>query len=152
MFPRATALGIISKGDSILLEEQVGKHSNGEGLYYRPIGGTIELGERSDETLVREFKEELGTEIVIKRYMSCIENIFKIDGRIGHEITQVYLAEFKDKSFYQKAVLSVVEGEKTTVAKWVRIEDFLVRDKVLYPNGLIDLLILSYSIQNQSIE
>lgn len=69
MFPRANTLGIVIKDSYILLEEKEGKHSKGEGIYYRPIGGTIEFGERSDETLIREFKEELGVDIFIKRYV-----------------------------------------------------------------------------------
>ncbi|GAQ19031.1 DNA mismatch repair protein MutT [Oceanobacillus picturae] len=70
MFPRANTLGIIIKDNCILLEEKEGTHSKGEGYYYRPIGGTIELGEKSEETLVREFYEELGLEIAITRYIS----------------------------------------------------------------------------------
>ncbi|MDI7741194.1 NUDIX domain-containing protein [Lysinibacillus fusiformis] len=140
MFPRAKALGIISKGDAILLEEKQGKHSKGEGLFYRPIGGTIELGERSDETLIREFQEELGCEIAIKSYLSCLENIFKIEGKIGHELVQVYLVEFKDKSLYQKEVFDVMEGEKITLARWISKEDIFEGRKVLYPDGLAKLI------------
>ncbi|WP_167355884.1 NUDIX domain-containing protein [Paenibacillus oryzisoli] len=32
----------------------------GTGFNYRPVGGTIELGEHSQEALIREFQEELG--------------------------------------------------------------------------------------------
>jgi hypothetical protein len=46
MYPRANTLGIIVKDNYLLLEELKGKHSKGIGFYYRPIGGTIELGER----------------------------------------------------------------------------------------------------------
>jgi 8-oxo-dGTP pyrophosphatase MutT (NUDIX family) len=140
LFPRANTLGIIFKGNYILLEEQEGKHSKGEGLYYRPIGGTIELGEKSDETLVREFNEELGIEIVIIRYISCIENIFMIDNNTGHEITQIYLAGFKDENLYQKEDFKVTEGNKLTKAKWVLKEELFSGEKELYPNGLTELL------------
>jgi 8-oxo-dGTP pyrophosphatase MutT (NUDIX family) len=88
MYPRANSLGLIIKDNNILLEEQEGKHSKGIGYYYRPIGGTIELGERSNETLIREIHEELGVEVVIRRYITCLENIFRVDESIGHEITQ----------------------------------------------------------------
>ncbi|MUK89295.1 NUDIX domain-containing protein [Ornithinibacillus sp. L9] len=140
MYPRANTLGIITKDNYILLEEKEGKHAKGEGLYYRPIGGTIELGERSDETLIREFNEELGIEILITRYISCIENIFMIDKNIGHEITQIYLTEFKDESLYHKEVFAITEGNRTTKAKWILKEELFSGEKVLYPNGLTKLL------------
>lgn len=140
MYPRANTLGIIVKDNYILLEEQEGKHLKGIGSYYRPIGGTIEFGERSNETLVREFSEELGVEVVVRGYISCIENIFKIDENIGHEITQIYLVDFKDRNLYQQEYFTVSEGNKITCAKWISKEEFFSGEKVLYPNGLKELL------------
>jgi 8-oxo-dGTP pyrophosphatase MutT (NUDIX family) len=140
MYPRANTLGIILKNNYILLEEQEGKHSKGDGLYYRPVGGTIELGERSDEALLREYMEELGIEIIIKQYLSCIENIYKIDGNVGHEITQLYLVDFKDKNLYQKELFTVREVNKITYAKWIHKEDLITGKKVLYPDGFSELL------------
>lgn len=140
MYPRAKTLGLIIKDNYILLEEQEGKHSKGIGYYYRPIGGTIELGEKSDETLIREFREELDVEIIINRYISCVENIFRIDDKIGHELTQMYLVDFKDKKLYQKENFTVSEGMKVTAAKWVSKDEIISGKKVIYPNGLKDLL------------
>ncbi|MBM7621100.1 8-oxo-dGTP pyrophosphatase MutT (NUDIX family) [Bacillus tianshenii] len=140
MYPRANTLGIIMKDNYILLEEQEGKHSKGIGSYYRPIGGTIEFGERSNETLVREFSEELGVEVVVRGYISCIENIFKIDEKVGHEITQIYLVDFKDTNLYQQEYFTVSEGNKITYAKWISKEEIFSGEKVLYPNGLTELL------------
>lgn len=140
VYPRANSLGLIIKDNYILLEEQEGKHSKGKGYYYRPIGGTIELGEKSNETLTREFYEELGVEIVIRRYISCLENIFRIDGNMGHELTQMYLVDFKDVKLYQRESFTVSEGVKVTVAKWLSKEEIISGEKVLYPNGLKDLL------------
>jgi ADP-ribose pyrophosphatase YjhB (NUDIX family) len=140
MYPRANTLGIIIKNDYILLEEQTGKHSMGHGLFYRPIGGTIEFGERSDETLLREYMEELGVEIIIIRYLTCIENIYKIHEKTGHEITQLYLAEFKDKTLYQKEIFTVREADRITYAKWIQKEEVVTGKKILYPEGLSELL------------
>ena len=55
MYPRAKTLGILLYDEQILVEEFHGKHSKGEGTYYRPIGGTIEFGEKSTDALVREY-------------------------------------------------------------------------------------------------
>lgn len=140
MYPRAKALGIVIWDNKILLEEQIGIHSQGNGFYYRPIGGTIELGEKSNETIIREYKEEIAENIEIKCYISCLENIFRIDESIGHEIIQIYLVKFRDTTLYQKKSFKVVEGSKTTYAKWISLKDIVEGKKILYPNGLNELL------------
>lgn len=124
MQPRANTLGILFNENSILLEEQEGKHSRGTGIFYRPIGGTIEFGERSSVALKREYKEELGVDINIKQYITCVENIFQIDDKIGHEITQLYEIQFVDNILYNKTQYEVVELNKHTVAKWISINKY----------------------------
>lgn len=140
MYPRANTLGLIIRNNEILLEEKEGKHSKGTGKFYRPIGGTIELGEKSSETIIREYSEEIAVDVKIKRYIACLENIFRIDGDIGHEITQIYLLEFIDRTLYQKEIFKVVEGNKTTFARWIPLEDIMTGKKVLFPDGLTELL------------
>lgn len=110
------------------------------GIYYRPIGGTIELGEKSSETIIREYIEEIAVDIEIKLYIGCIENIFRIDGNLGHEITQIYSVEFIDQNLYQKESFKVVEGRKNTFTKWISIEEIIAGKKILFPNGLTELL------------
>ena len=140
MYPRAKALGLIFKDHHVLLEEYEGKHSKGTGYFYRPIGGTIELGEKSVETLIREFKEEIKVEILVKDYISCVENIFKIDSNLGHEIIQFYLVEFTDKTLYRKESYEITEGNKITYAKWISIVEILEGKKVVFPEALVELL------------
>lgn len=140
MFPRANTLGLIYRNNEILLEENEGRHSRGTGVYYRPIGGTIELGEKSIETIQREFYEELATDIEVRRHITCLENIFEIEGSIGHEITQIYEVIFKDSALYQKDSYQVVEGNRVTYAKWIPLEDLFNGKKLLYPEELINFL------------
>ncbi len=136
MHPRANTLGIVFNENSILLEQQEGKHSKGSGIYYRPIGGTIELGEYSYDALKREYREEIDVDIKIKKYLTCIENIFQIDEAIGHEITQIYLVEFIDHLLYKNKQFQVVELNKRTIAKWIPIKDILHNDFFIYPAEL----------------
>jgi hypothetical protein len=70
--------------------------------------------------------------LLSKDIFSCIENIYKIDENIGHEITQIYFVDFKDRNFYQK--VHVTEGNKITRAKWFSKEEIFSSEKVLYPN------------------
>lgn len=138
MRPRANTLGIVLRDRYVLLEEQNREHSKGTGPYYRPIGGTIELGEKSSEALVREFKEEINADIEIDQYLTCLENIFTLNNQIGHEITQLYAVSFKDECLYEKELFKVSEQGKESTAKWVDLEDVWKDSFVVYPTGLKD--------------
>src|SRR5437773_12568037 len=56
--PRTTALAVIRDADRLLLSEVPDAVKNVVG--YRPLGGTIEFGERGHETVAREIREEIG--------------------------------------------------------------------------------------------
>lgn len=58
--------------------------------FHRPLGGSIEFGERSDEAVVREIHEELEATFVDPDLLGILENIFTIDGETGHEVVFVY--------------------------------------------------------------
>ncbi|MFC4409083.1 NUDIX hydrolase [Chungangia koreensis] len=149
MRPRANTLGILFKGGKVLLEENVARHSKGYGTYYRPIGGTIELGERSQQALVREFQEELQVEVSVLKSLGCLENIYKVKGRIGHEITLLYTVEFVDSSLYEKESFIMTEGNKITTAKWMDVRDLI--EKVVFPDGLIELLEIEFARQMEKV-
>ncbi|QFT90897.1 hypothetical protein FIU87_19815 [Bacillus sp. THAF10] len=142
--PRANTLGVLVRDSYILLEEQTGRHSGGTDNFYRPIGGTIELGERSDETLIREYQEEINAKIEIKSYIACLENIYTIENVTGHEITQLYEVKFMDHALYQKEEFQVTEPGKTSTAKWIPLQKVLNDEIILYPIGLKEILQKNY--------
>lgn len=135
-YPRAKVFGILQSGQRILVEEFEGEHSRGIGIYYRPIGGSIEFGEKSTDTLVREFEEELEVTVEIKKFIVCIENIFVINEQIGHEIILVYKVDFADKRNYNRNRFAIQENGEISFAKWIGIQDFVKGEKVLFPDGL----------------
>lgn len=140
MYPKAKALGIVYRGNEVLLERKEGRHSRGSGTYYRPIGGTIELGEKSNYTIRREFFEELSIDVEVLRYIACIENIYEIEGITGHEVTQIYELSFKDVTLYQRETFKGFEDTQTISAKWVHIKDFCDGKELIYPQDLINFL------------
>ncbi|WP_432357927.1 NUDIX hydrolase [Sporosarcina sp. UB5] len=139
-YPRAKVIGILESGHRILVEEFEGNHSRGNGMYYRPIGGSIEFGEKSAEALIREFNEELKVNVEIDRFIGCIENIFIINEQIGHEIILVYKVNFVDKENYNRTLFNIQENENVSFAKWINIMDFVTGEKVLFPNSLAEKL------------
>ncbi|PJE64045.1 MAG: hypothetical protein COU90_04195 [Candidatus Ryanbacteria bacterium CG10_big_fil_rev_8_21_14_0_10_43_42] len=62
------ARAIITDGDYILLARAIGN-----GNTFLP-GGHIELGEKAEEALVREIKEELGVDSTIRSFLDAVEN------------------------------------------------------------------------------
>lgn len=91
------AFGLAIHDSRLLVQEY---HTDDE-TYYRPLGGSIELGEKSAHTVIREYKEELHTEVEITAYLGCLENIFHLDGEIAHEIIQLYSLRLLDTSLYK---------------------------------------------------
>src|SRR6476619_6756649 len=68
--------------------------------FYRPLGGSIEFGERSAATVTRELREELDAELTNLSYLGTLENIFTYNGEAGHEIVLVYTADFARPDLY----------------------------------------------------
>lgn len=135
---RPLALGIVWRGDEILVFEAY-DHVKDE-TYYRPLGGGIEFGERSQETLRREFREELGVELASVRYLATTENIFICNGKRGHEIVLLYETTLADQSFYERETFEVHEESETLTARWMELRKFQTDGLPLYPDGLLQLL------------
>ena len=110
-------------------------------LFYRPPGGRIEFGERSVVALRREMKEELGVEIGAPKLLGVLEDLFTVDGQLGHEIVFVYDAKFEDPALYESDRLAGTESDGTSFnATWLDIEAMDSETPPVYPDGLIEML------------
>jgi len=108
--------------------------------FYRPLGGKIEFGEHSAETLVREMEEELGERIHALTFLGCIENIFTYNDEPGHEIVMVYDARFGNPALYEADTLTAHDGDAELKVVWKDLEFFKRGEAPLYPEGLLELL------------
>jgi 8-oxo-dGTP pyrophosphatase MutT (NUDIX family) len=106
----------------------------------RPLGGTIEFGESSHDTIVREIREELGAEITNLSYLGTLENIFTYNGEVGHEIVLMYRGDFVDPSFCERSPIDGIENGNPIRAIWVPVEDFERGLMPLYPAGLLEII------------
>ena len=111
---RPLAICVFSHQGRILVSE--GYDSVKKQTFYRPLGGKIEFGEPSAETVRRELLEEIGYEVGDLHYLATLENIFTYNGQKGHEIILIYDGDFKDKGFTGLAEIEGHEEEPRAAA------------------------------------
>ena len=133
---RPIAICVCRDGERILVTEFREKGR----LYYRPLGGTIEFGERGAEAVRREFREEIAAELTEVRYVGMLENIYTNEGVRGHEIALVFDGRLSDASLYEKDVIQGDELGQPFQAVWKRLDEFGPEKPPVYPEGLIELL------------
>jgi len=138
---RPLAICVFRDGERIFAAE--GYDEVKQQCFYRPLGGRIEFGECSEQTIVRELREEIGAEVSDLRYLGTLENIFTFNGEMGHEIVLIYDGKFVDKSIYQREGLEGHEDDDesgTFRAVWKPLSFFRQGHAPLYPDGLLGLL------------
>ena len=109
-------------------------------LYYRPLGGAIEFGERGAETVRREFREEIAVELTEIRYLGMLENIYEVEGERAHQIVMVFDGRLSDAGLYEKDIIQGDELGQPFHAVWKRLDEFGPGKPPVYPDGLIKLL------------
>ena len=136
---RPIALCVIRRHGNLLVFE--GYDTVKKDHFYRPLGGTIEFGERSSVTAAREMAEELNAEIRNVRWLGVLENIFTVHGQPGHEIVMLYEADFVDKTMYERSPIWGREDDGSPIkAVWKPLDDFKAGRGRLVPEGLLAIL------------
>jgi ADP-ribose pyrophosphatase YjhB (NUDIX family) len=111
--------------------------------FYRPLGGEIEFGERAEDAVRREIREELGCEIEDVRLLGVSENLFTFLGAEGHELVWSFEARLADASLYRREVVIADEGGSAFEVHWVALDVFVRGEAPLFPDGLLDMLKLN---------
>jgi len=113
----------------------------GEVKGVRPLGGHVEFGESREQALHREFREELGTEIVTAGAWRTFENMFDHEGVLGHEYIHAISVALVDKSLYAEPLMVFSEDSGTEVkARWYNLKDLRSGMVPVFPDGLADSL------------
>lgn len=126
---RPIVLGLAIKNNKILVGEGYDNVKNQ--TFYRCLGGGIEFLEKSPEALKREFKEEIDANIIVKDFLGISENIFNYKGKDAHELVLFYSIEILDEDYKEEYIINDDCGKYK--AKWINIDDFKNKDKILYP-------------------
>ena len=135
---RPIAICVCRSGNRILVAE--GHDSKKGQTFYRPLGGTIEFGERGEETVQREFREEINADLTEVRYVGMLESIYTYEGQRGHEVVLVYDGCLSDVSLYEKEIIQGDELGQPFKAAWKRLDEFGPGKPPVYPDGLLELL------------
>ncbi len=102
-------------------------------------GGRIAIGESSEETVIREIKEEIGKETEIIGYIGTVENFFEMDKKKYHEILFINKVEFideKDKKI--DYTIHNIEGKEYLEYEWLDINK--IEEYNIVPKCLKDIL------------
>ncbi len=133
---RPIVLGIVRKGNKLLVSKGYDKSKKQE--FYRCLGGGIEFLERSEDALIREFKEELNINIKVGKFLGICENIFNYKGKNAHELVLLYDAYIDDKDYQEK--YKVIDDESESEAVWIEINRFKDKELTLYPEEIFNYL------------
>jgi 8-oxo-dGTP pyrophosphatase MutT (NUDIX family) len=137
---RPLAICVFRNNDRILVAE--GYDEIKDNTFYRPLGGGIEFGEYSEQTIHRESMEEIGVEVSGLKYLGMLENVYVFNGMPGHEIVLVYDGVLKNSGLYEQAEVEGKEAEidESFKAVWKSLNEFGEGKSILYPIGLKELL------------
>ena len=86
--------------------------------YWTFVGGKVEFNEATDNAILREYKEEVGVNLQIDKFIALIENFFDLQGDSWHQY--IFFYQLKDDN----NVLEFFEGErevednKNAIYKW----------------------------------
>lgn len=126
---RPIVLGLAIKNNKLLVSEGFDKVKNE--TFYRCLGGGIEFLEKSEDALKREFLEEINIDITVKDFLGISENIFTYQGKKAHELILFYSIDISDDNYQE--IYRVIDDHGETIAKWIDIEEFKNKSKILYP-------------------
>ena len=106
------AAGVMIHNGKILV------HRNVNSDHYALIGGRVEIGESSANTIKREIKEELGKDIEITGYISTIENFFEMKGSKDYlQYEWIDLDKIEEYPLLPKAIKDVLKENKFPIHK-----------------------------------
>lgn len=129
--------GILVRDGKVLLQKPTNSHE------YAFSGGHVAFGETHEETLRREWKEEIGADISVGELKWVEENIFPWSDKTVHQICLDYLVTLDDESQIPLdgsfPGIEHIEGRGYDIHfHWIPIEQ--VQELTVYPVKAAELL------------
>lgn len=129
--------GICVQDGKVLLQT-----TTGEDRSFAFPGGHVEFGETNEETLIREFREEIGAEISVGDLKWVAEVFFPWGSRPCHQICLYYMVEIQNPEIPRNGFFLAkehMEGRSFNLEfHWVPLEE--VKKREIYPTQTPELL------------
>ena len=95
MRPKIIVSGMVKKDGKYLLIKRADKPYQG---YWSDVGGKLELEETPEQGIQREFMEEMGVKVQIKRFLGYYNHVWK-EEKTRHIVTLLFLCEPENTDF-----------------------------------------------------
>ncbi|BCH58470.1 DNA mismatch repair protein MutT [Agrobacterium vitis] len=107
--------GVILQNDHLLVQRSVNE------AYWALPGGRAEIGESSEQTIIREMQEEIDRTVNIERLLFTTELFFSFDDYRAHELGFYYLLNMDAPlPFHTDDIVHrVVDGPTDVLFRWV---------------------------------
>ncbi len=129
--------GICVQDGKVLLQT-----TTGEDRSFAFPGGHVEFGETNEETLIREFREEIGADIAVGELKWVAEVFFPWGSRPCHQICLYYMVEIQNPEIPRNGFFLAkehMEGRSSDLEfHWVPLEE--VKKREVYPTQTPELL------------
>jgi ADP-ribose pyrophosphatase YjhB (NUDIX family) len=110
--------GIVINRERVLLFNVVGWD------WWALPGGRVEMLEQSENALKREMREEIATDVTVRRLVWIVENFFKPQDTSYHEIGMYYLMDLPDDApVFKSAEYICQDGLVTVRFRWFPLAD-----------------------------
>lgn len=129
--------GICVQDGKVLLQT-----TTGEDRSFAFPGGHVSFGETNEQTLIREFREEIGADITVGDLKWVAENFYPWDGEKWHQICMYYMVALQSQHIPRDGVFlgtEQMEGRSFDLEfHWVPLEQ--AEKLELYPTNTKELL------------
>lgn len=108
--------GVLLKENKILLQKIKDRNE------YALLGGQLRFGETLEETLMREYKEEIGAKIVCRRLFWTEENFWSWKGKDTHNLNYYFLIDLYEGEVAAETFIQMNDNKNVEFG-WVALDD-----------------------------
>jgi ADP-ribose pyrophosphatase YjhB (NUDIX family) len=118
-------VGVLIRNNKILVQREK------NGTEYALPGGHVIIGETSEQSLIREYKEETGADIICSRMIWVEETFWKWKGKNAHTIAFYYIISLKNESDIPDNYFESHKDNCNVLLEWVEIDK--LKSLTIYP-------------------